>query len=70
MTSGIIRAVAALVCLVIVVCGPASPAPEREGAWPNNEPRSGGILRIGQNTADLGTLNPHFTPGDAFGRWR
>jgi peptide/nickel transport system substrate-binding protein len=63
MRTRIIRAVAALVCVVVVACGPASPAPEGGGAGPTPEPRSGGILRIGQNAADLGTLDPHYASG-------
>jgi peptide/nickel transport system substrate-binding protein len=63
MGTRILGAVAALVCVVVVACGPASPAPDGGGAGRTPEPRSGGILRIGQNAADLGTLDPHYASG-------
>jgi peptide/nickel transport system substrate-binding protein len=48
-------------------CGPAIPPPTEPsipGAGSATvQPRSGGILRIGQNAADLGSLDPHFGSG-------
>jgi hypothetical protein len=57
----------ALLCLLLAACrpptsaagggaGPAAPAPAAE-------PRTGGVLRVGQNAADLGSLDPHYASG-------
>jgi peptide/nickel transport system substrate-binding protein len=62
------RAMFALLCLVLTACAPLYPAGAGGAgasttAGPAAEPRSGGILRIGQNAADLGSLDPHFGSG-------
>src|SRR5689334_11704655 len=57
-------------CLVLGACTPISPSPVPESTSPATAPSqtvtassSGGILRIGQAAADLGTLDPHFGSG-------
>src|SRR5262245_56404732 len=58
------RPLALLSFLLLAVTACASLGPASGSAVPpTSEPRSGGILRIGQNAADLGTLDPHFSSG-------
>jgi peptide/nickel transport system substrate-binding protein len=63
----VLRVLIASVLLLMSACGPAIPPPTEPavpGAGsPTVQPRSGGILRIGQNAADLGSLDPHFGSG-------
>jgi peptide/nickel transport system substrate-binding protein len=60
MLNRLTRALVALLGLGFAACAPAAPAPEGGAGV---ELRSGGILRFGQNAADLGTLDPHFASG-------
>jgi peptide/nickel transport system substrate-binding protein len=51
--------------LLLAACAPTSPAVNRESVptTPTQAARSGGILRIGQAAADLGSLDPHYASG-------
>jgi peptide/nickel transport system substrate-binding protein len=67
MPTTVTRAMFALLCLVLTACASLYPAGvggtgASATARPAAEPR-GGILRIGQNAADLGSLDPHFASG-------
>jgi peptide/nickel transport system substrate-binding protein len=62
------RLIPALLCLLFTACAPLSPAgAAREQVALATQPpvasRTGGILRVGQAAADLGTLDPHFASG-------
>ena len=62
MFNRLIRAVPAVACLALAACGPLNP-PGLTGEGTTTAPRaphSGGILRIGQAAADLGSLDPDF----------
>jgi hypothetical protein len=58
--------VAALACLVLAACAPQAPATppgQAPGQQPAAPARAGGILRFGQNAADVGTVDPHYASG-------
>jgi peptide/nickel transport system substrate-binding protein len=55
------RVIPALVCLLLVACAPQGPA--ATGTATSTASRSGGILRIGQAAADIGTADPHYASG-------
>jgi len=72
MPGHVIRTLPALACLLLAACLPATTsvapaAPEEStaaGSATNSAAtRSGGILRVGQNAADLGSLDPHYASG-------
>src|SRR5438046_633742 len=56
-----IRTIPALLLLLLAACAPL--AGSSASPVPSGAPRSGGMLRIGQNAADLGSLDPHFGSG-------
>jgi peptide/nickel transport system substrate-binding protein len=49
-------AIPALVCFILAACAPQSPAPAALA-------RAGGVLRVGQAAADVGTVDPHYASG-------
>jgi peptide/nickel transport system substrate-binding protein len=60
MSTTYIRLLAALLLVTLTACAPlatSSVTPVTE------QSRTGGILRVGQNASDLGTLDPHFASG-------
>jgi len=62
-----LRAIPTLLLLLFTACTPLLPATPDGGAATSTTAvsplRSGGILRIAQNAADLGSLDPHFGSG-------
>jgi peptide/nickel transport system substrate-binding protein len=52
-------AIPALMCLILVACAPYSPGSPAPAA----QPRPGGVLRIGQAAADVGTVDPDYASG-------
>jgi peptide/nickel transport system substrate-binding protein len=62
------RALVTLLCLLIASCGPSSPTAVGRGAASTApgtaaDARTGGVLRVAQNAADLGSLDPHYGSG-------
>jgi peptide/nickel transport system substrate-binding protein len=65
MSTKYLRGLFALLLLVATACAPSpqGAAGSQTAAPAATQLRSGGILRIGQNAADLGSLDPHFASG-------
>src|SRR5215210_7800136 len=62
------RPIVVLLCLLLASCAPLTPPTPGQGRAPTPpataaETRTGGILPVGQNAADLGSLDPHFGSG-------
>ena len=58
------RVIPALLLVLLAACAPLEPIANAPlPPSPDNQARRGGILRIAQNAADVGSLDPHFGSG-------